>query len=77
MDQVKPFWKENNLSTTSNRHENVDAIKENEWKDSFMLTNDALISRTKKTLHFQTIKTQERMENFQNLNNTVITIYVR
>lgn len=33
MDQVKLFWKENNLSTASNQHESVGAIKENDWKD--------------------------------------------
>jgi len=42
MDQVKPFWKENRLSTTSNQHEIVGAIKEIDWKDSFELTNDKL-----------------------------------
>lgn len=43
MDQVKPFWKENSLSTASNQHENVGAIKEKDWKDSFLLTSNALL----------------------------------
>jgi len=43
MDQVKPFWKENSLSTASNQHENVGAIKEKGWKDSFLLTSNALL----------------------------------
>jgi len=42
MDQVKPFWKENSLSTDSNQGENVGAIKDKDWKDSFLLVSNAL-----------------------------------